>query len=86
MPDAYKAIQSVQESHSNLHYPHDEAGVGNLVVVGGVAVHQLHVKGELGQRDVGVNIVVFRAHPLHLDLIGNDDIKRGSIIKAFLCF
>ena len=73
MLDAYKAIQSVQDSHSNLHYPHDQAGVGDLVVVGGVAVHQLHVEGELGQGDVGVNIVVFCAHPLHLDLKGNDD-------------
>ena len=68
MPDAYKAIQSVQLSQSNLHYPHDQAGVGDLVVVGGVAVHQLHVEGELGQGDVAVHIVLVSSHPLHLDL------------------
>ena len=62
-------------------YPHDEAGVGNLVVVGGVAVHQLHVEGELGQGDVAVHIVLVSSHPLHLDLnITEYNIKLINVI------
>ena len=75
MLDASQAILSIKisKSHSSLYYPHDEAWVGDLIVVGGVAVHQLHVECKLSQGDVGVNVVVFGSHPLHLDLMGKKE-------------
>ena len=50
------------------HYPHNEAGVGDVIVVGGVGVHQLDREGELGQRDIVVDVVVRIIHPLHRQL------------------
>ena len=48
---------------------HDDARVGQVVVVGGVAVGEQHVHGELGQGDVGVHVAVV-ALPAELELSG----------------
>ena len=49
-------------------YPHNEPGVGDVIVVRAVGVHQLHSEGELGQGDVVVDVVVGVVQPLHRDL------------------
>ena len=54
--------------HIIILYPHDKAGVGNVVVVCAVGVHELDVEGELGQRDVVVDVMMRVVKPLHLDL------------------
>ena len=83
--DAWCILSNSKWGHSLSplhHYPHDEAGVGDLVVVSGVAVHQLDIEWELGQGDVGVNIVMGGTHPLHLDLDNNDEGE--SVMKSCL--
>ena len=55
--------------HIIILYPHDKARVGNVVVVCAVGVHELDVEGELGQRDVVVDVMMRVVKPLHLDLI-----------------
>ena len=50
------------------HYSHNKSGVGDVIVVRAVGVHQLHSEGELGQGDVVVDVVVRIIQPLHRDL------------------
>ena len=49
-------------------YPHNEARVGDVIVVSAVGVHQLHSEAELGEGDVVVDVVVRVVQPPQRDL------------------
>lgn len=58
---------------------HDEAGVGKVIVVGGVGIlkHNFHV--ELGQGDVGVDVAAILKQKQIKDL--NKNIKTSTISR-----